>query len=83
MIIQIYVVYLYNKKKQIEIMTNQLAQYENQIQEIALFAKRINYNIENGIDELMKLWLQDGQKFQNFVEDNKEDFIRTTQQFLN
>ena len=64
-------------------MTNQLAQYENQIQEIALFAKRINYNIENGIDELMKLWLQDGQKFQNFVEDNKEDFIRTTQQFLN
>lgn len=64
-------------------MTNQLAQYENQIQEIALFAKRINYNIENGIDELMKLWLQDGQKFKNFVEDNKEDFIRTTQQFLN
>lgn len=64
-------------------MTNQLAQYENQIQEIALFAKRINYNIENGIDELMKLWLQDGQKFQNFVEDNKEDFIRTTKQFLN
>ena len=64
-------------------MTTQLAQYENQIQEIALFAKRINYNIENGIDELMKLWLQDGQKFQNFVEDNKEDFIRTTQQFLN
>ena len=64
-------------------MTNQLAQYENQIQEIALFAKRINYNIENGIDELMKLWLQNGQKFQNFVEDNKEDFIRTTKQFLN
>ena len=64
-------------------MRNQLAQYENQIQEIELFAKRINYNIENGIDELMKLWLQDGQKFQNFVEDNKEDFIRTTKQFLN
>ena len=64
-------------------MTTQLAQYENQIQEIALFAKRINYNIENGIDELMKLWLQDGQKFKNFVEDNKEDFIRTTKQFLN
>jgi hypothetical protein len=30
----------------------------------------------------MKLWLQDGLKFQNFVEDNKEDFIRTTKQFL-
>ena len=64
-------------------MSNQLAQYENQIQEIALFAKRINYNIENGIDELMKLWLQDGLKFRNFIEDNKDDFIRTTQQFLN
>jgi len=64
-------------------MTNKLEQYETQIQEIALFAKRINYNIENGIDELMKLLLQDGQKFQNFVKDNKEDFIRTTKQFLN
>lgn len=64
-------------------MTTQLAQYEKQIQEIALFAKRINYNIENGIDELMKLWLKDGLKFQNFVQDNKEDFIRTTKQFLN
>jgi hypothetical protein len=64
-------------------MTTQLAQYETQIQEIALFAKRINYNIENGIGELMKLWIQEGLKFQNFVEDNKEDFIRTTKQFLN
>ena len=64
-------------------MTTQLSQYETQIQEIALFAKRINYNIENGIEELMKLWLQEGLKFKNFVEDNKKDFIRTTKQFLN
>ena len=64
-------------------MRNQLAQYENQIQEIALFAKRINYNIENGIEQLMKLWMQDSLKFRNFVEDNKEDFIRTAKQFLN
>lgn len=64
-------------------MTNQLAQYETQIQEIALFSKRINYNIENGIEELMKLWMQDSLKFRNFVEDNKEDFIRTTKQFSN
>ena len=69
--------------KNTNIMTTQLSQYETQIQEIAKFAKRINYNIENGIDELMKLWLQDGLKFKNFVEDNKEDFIRTTKQFLN
>lgn len=64
-------------------MEIQLLQYETQIQEVAKFAKRINYNIENGIDELMKLWFQDGLKFQNFVKDNKEDFIRTTKQFLN
>lgn len=63
-------------------MENQLAQYKTQIKEISLFAKRINYNIENGIEELMKLWFQDGLKFQNFVKDNKEDFIRTTKQFL-
>ena len=63
-------------------MENQLAQYETQIKEISLFAKRINYNIENGIEELMELWFQDGLKFQNFVKDNKEDFIRTTKQFL-
>lgn len=60
----------------------QLAQYETQINEIALFAKRINYNIENGIDELMNLWLTDGLKFQQFVQDNKNDFIRTTKLFI-
>jgi hypothetical protein len=63
-------------------MTTDLSQYETQIQEIALFAKRINYNIENGIDELMKLWLQDGLKFQNFVQDNKKEFTTVTKQFL-
>ena len=64
-------------------MEAELKNYETQIKEIALFAKRINYNIENGIDKLMKLWLKDCQKFQNFVNDNEEDFIRTTKQFLN
>ena len=63
-------------------MTKDLSQYETQIQEIALFAKRINYNIDNGIDELMKLWLQDGLKFQNFVQDNKKEFTTVTKQFL-
>ena len=64
-------------------MENQLSEYKIQINEIALFAKRINYNIENGIEELIKLWFKDGIKFQNFVNDNEEDFIRTTKQFLN
>jgi hypothetical protein len=59
-----------------------LTQYADQIQEMAMFAKRINYNIENGIEGLAKLWIQDGLKFQHFVQDNKADFIRTTKQFL-
>ncbi len=59
-----------------------LKPYETQINEIVRFAKRINYDISKGADELMKLWLEDGRKFQVFVEDNKEDFIRTTKQFI-
>lgn len=62
--------------------TQDLTQYADQIQEMAMFAKRINYNIENGIEGLAKLWIQDGLKFQNFVQDNKADFIRTTKQFI-
>lgn len=62
--------------------TQDLTQYADQIQEMAMFAKRINYNIENGIEGLAKLWIQDGLKFQNFVEDNKSDFIRTTKKFI-
>lgn len=63
-------------------MTKDLQTYKTKINEIALFAKRINYNIDNGIENLMKLWIKDGLKFQQFVEDNKEDFIRTTKQFI-
>jgi len=59
-----------------------LSNYKSEISEIVLFAKRINYNIENGIEELMLLWLQNGLKFQQFVEDNKADFIRTTKTFI-
>jgi hypothetical protein len=63
-------------------MRTELEQYKTQINEIAKFSKRINYNIENGIDELIKLWFQDGKKFQDFVKNNEQDFIRTTKQFL-
>lgn len=59
-----------------------LKPYETQINEIARFAKRINYDISKGIDDLMKLWLEDGRKFMVFVEDNKEDFVRVQKQFL-
>ena len=75
-------IFAYNNLKTNK-MENQLSEYKIQINEIALFAKRINYNIENGIEELIKLWFKDGIKFQNFVNDNEEDFIRTTKKFLN
>ena len=48
-------------------MEAQLEMYQDQIQEIAMFAKRINYNIDNGIKELVRLWIIDGQKIMNFV----------------
>lgn len=62
--------------------TDLLLKYNSEIMEIAMFAKRINYNIENGIEELTRLWLQDGLKFQMFVEDNKQEFMCVTKQFI-
>lgn len=59
-----------------------LTQYESQIQEIAALAKKLNYNINGDLKPLLKLWLKEGLKFKNFVEDNKDDFIRTAKQFL-
>jgi hypothetical protein len=64
-------------------MTSELAKYETQINEIASFAKRINYNIDNGIDELLKLWFQDGKNFQEFAKDNKHEVKRAVKNFLN
>jgi hypothetical protein len=64
-------------------MTSELAKYETQINEIASFAKRINYNIDNGIDELLKLWFQDGKNFQDFAKDNKQEVKRAVKNFLN
>lgn len=64
-------------------MTTFTATEQDLINEIALFAKRINYNMEKGINGLMKLWFEDGRKRMVFIEDNKQDFIRTTKQFLN
>jgi len=64
-------------------MTNQLTKYETEIKEIAALAKKLNYNIDGDLKPLLKIWLKEGLKFQNFVEDRKEYFIRTTKQFLN
>ena len=64
-------------------MEAQLEMYQDQIQEIAMFAKRINYNIDNGIKELVRLWIIDGQKTMNFVNDNKKEVQIVLKQFLN
>ena len=64
-------------------MEAQLEMYQDQIQEIAMFAKRINYNIDNGIKELVRLWIIDGQKIMNFVNDNKKEVQIVLKQFLN
>lgn len=59
-----------------------LTQYQNEINELVALAKRINYNIENGIEELMQIWINEGRKFQEFVQDNKKEFIIVTKQFI-
>ena len=64
-------------------MKTQLEMYQDQIQEIAMFAKRINYNIDNGVKELVRLWIVDGQKTMNFVNDNKKEVQIVLKQFLN
>lgn len=64
-------------------MEAQLEMYQDQIQEIAMFAKRINYNIDNGIKELVRLWIVDGQKTMNFINDNKKEVQIILKQFLN
>jgi hypothetical protein len=56
--------------------------YADQIQEIAMFAKRINYNIDNGVKELVRLWIVDGQKTMNFIQDNKKEVQTVLKQFL-
>jgi hypothetical protein len=59
-----------------------LTQYENEINELFALAKRINYNMENGIEGLMQIWINEGRKFQEFVQDNKKEFIIVTKQFI-
>jgi hypothetical protein len=59
-----------------------LTQYQNEINELVALAKRINYNMENGIEELFQIWINEGRKFQEFVQDNKKEFIIVTKQFI-
>lgn len=68
----------FKTRKQMENLT----QYTNEINELVALAKRINYNIENGIEGLMQIWINEGRKFQEFVQDNKKEFIIVTKQFI-
>lgn len=60
-----------------------LSGFQNEINSIALFAKRINFDVENGdFSELVRLWLLDGQKFMNAVQDNKDQAISIVKFYL-
>ena len=59
-----------------------LENYTNEINELVALAKRINYNMENGIEGLMQIWINEGRKFQEFVQDNKNEFLIVTKQFI-
>lgn len=68
--------------KQNKTQMENLTQYTNEINELVALAKRINYNMENGIEGLMQIWINEGRKFQEFVQDNKKEFIIVTKQFI-
>ena len=63
-------------------MTN-LTNYTEQLEPVALFAKRINYNIDNGVEKLMQLWIADCKQTWNFIDDNKTEIIRQVKNQLN
>ncbi|MFZ1786720.1 MAG: hypothetical protein WAT92_00350 [Saprospiraceae bacterium] len=57
--------------------------FTNEITQIALFAKRINFNVESGcMLELTRLWLADNQKLYNAIEDNKNEAKRIIKTYL-
>jgi hypothetical protein len=59
------------KKK--NIMTN----FKEEINQLALFAKRINFDVVNGcMLELTRLWLEDNKKMYNVIEYNIDDAKR-------
>jgi hypothetical protein len=61
-------------------MTTQIENYSNEIQSMVLFAKRINYDMNKGIDELARLWINDCQKTWSILESNKDEAKRIVKQ---
>jgi hypothetical protein len=64
-------------------MTTQelLVKYKSEIESIVLFAKRINFDIENEpIELLLKAWLNDTLVL--FRDENKEELLRIFKQLV-
>jgi hypothetical protein len=60
-----------------------LNSFTNEINSVALFAKRINYNLDNGIDVLMQLWIADCKKTNEFLDSQKEAVVKTIKNIIN
>ena len=62
-------------------IAEQLIRFENEIKQIVLFAKRINFDVENGnVKELIRLWLNDSKAF--YDADNQEFILSVMQSML-
>jgi len=58
-------------------MNTQIAQYSNEIADVAAFAAKIGFDVNNGNwDELMFKWIEFGRKRHNAILDNKEQAIK-------
>jgi hypothetical protein len=69
---------LLDSKKETTIIDKKIKVDKDTLNSIVLFAKRINYDLDNGsVDELAKLWYEDLQKLYKAIDDNKEEFIKT------
>jgi hypothetical protein len=61
-----------------------MKRFANEINEIALFAKRINFNPNNDcIVELTRLWLEDNRKAYKEINENKEKAINILKRLSN
>ena len=60
---------------------DQLLRFENEMHQIVLFAKRINFDVETGdVTELIRLWLNDSKAF--YDADNQEFILSVMKSML-
>ena len=60
--------------------TELLNRYKSEINSIALFAKRINYNLNEDITELVRLWINDTKQI--YSDENKEQVLNILKSIL-